>query len=328
VWDKSAIWAGTVENQTNQWATSAVAEAKSIGYWNQLLSEKVIGLDIQSDVTHGFNGRLIGTSMGQQYAYLIAAGHNQRASHRIRSAGASRTGEVYVLIHMRSGEFELETSSHDALLRQGDSVLLSATEAFKFSCPENTSSLVLRFDHRWLKKWIPLANDCIGQRIDGTCGWGQTLSSALWNIEPSEVADWSNPPADVADQVVGLLGLALNPATLSTSKGAILKRMYGIFRSRFGEPLLCPAEVAAEIGISKRYLHQLVASTGSTFTKLLFEVRLKHAQKMLGNPSYRQLSITQIAMACGFNDAGHFTRLFKKTTGLTPSLFRKKTIDR
>lgn len=311
----------------NQWATSTVAESRSIEYWNQLLSEKVIGLDIRSDVTNGFSGRLVGTSLGDQYAYMIAAGHNQRAAHHTRTSTAVRQDEVYVLIHMRSGEFHLQTAGGESVLNRGDAVLLSATEDFQFSCPENTSSLVIRFDQARLKKWIPLADDCIGQAIVGDQAWGQTLSSALWNIEPSEVADWTNSPTDVADQVVGLLGLALHPNSLSTPTSSILRRVNDIVSARFEEPSLCPADVAAQVGISKRYLHQLIASTNTTFSERLREIRLNHAKRMLSNSENRHLSITLIAMYCGFADAGHFARSFKKLVGVTPSAYRRARLN-
>lgn len=312
----------------NNWTTSAVAESTSIDHWNQLLTDNVIGLDIESDVTHGFNGHLLGTSLGNHYAYMIAAMHNQRAAHHTRSSVTSRAEEVYILIHMRDGEFHLATESTDAVLQRGDSVLLSATEAFQFSCPENTSSLVLRFDQPWLKKWIPLADDCIGQPIIGGAGWGQTLSSALWNIEPSEVIDWNNPPGDVADQVAGLLGLALNPNTVSSTGSSILKRINTILRTRFEEPSLSPADVAQEVGISKRYLHQLIANTDTTFSTLLRSLRINHSKKLLANARNQHLSVTQIAMSCGFSDAGHFTRVFKKSVGQTPSLYRREMLER
>lgn len=36
------------------------------------------------------------------------------------------------------------------------------------------------------------------------------------------------------------------------------------------------------------------------------------------------LSITDIALSCGFNDLSYFNRLFKRNKGVTPSNYRKK----
>lgn len=307
----------------NEWTTNAVRRRKAIDYWNELLTEKVIGLDVCSDTSDGFQGRIIAQPLARQHAYMISARHNQRAIHRTDTDTCNE--EVYILIHMRSGEFHLSTPTANTHLKMGDSVLLSATETFQFACPEKTSSLVLRFEQAWLKKWLPVADDCIGQHIDGQRGWGQTLSSALWNIEPSKNSDWSKPPAYLADQVAGLLGLALEPKQQTTSSAcALVRRIVATLRNEFEDPLLNPASVAAQLGISKRYLHQLISRENTTFSQLLLGIRISHACKLLDNDAFKKLSISEIAFNCGFVDSGHFSRLFKKVMRMTPTGYRQK----
>ena len=312
-----------MQNHSNEWSTHEVDRRQAINYWNQLITEKVIGLDISSDQPAGFGGRLSGVSVDQQQAYLISAEHNQRASHQVSRYSTHPAHEIYILVHMRSGEFMLETPSLQTQLQVGDAVLLSATEAFKFCCPTNTSSLVLRFEQAWLKKWLPLADDCLGQYINGSVGWGRTLSSALWNINPADFTESSNPPREILDQVAGLLNLALVPRNVTKRADAIVHRITHCLRNRFDDPTLAPADVAAEIGISKRYLHQLLANSGTTFSQKVLEIRLDHACKLLQNPNNKVLSIAQIAYQCGFRDPGYFTRVFKKYLHRSPRDYRR-----
>ena len=35
------------------------------------------------------------------------------------------------------------------------------------------------------------------------------------------------------------------------------------------------------------------------------------------------MSVTEVALVCGFNDASHFIRLFRKAFGITPKQYRK-----
>lgn len=61
--------------------------------------------------------------------------------------------------------------------------------------------------------------------------------------------------------------------------------------------------------------------TGKTFTKLVNEYRVVHATKLL---SESQMSITDIAYECGFNNFSHFNKLFKEVTGKSASVYRKE----
>lgn len=59
--------------------------------------------------------------------------------------------------------------------------------------------------------------------------------------------------------------------------------------------------------------------TGKTFTKLVNEYRVVHATKLL---TESQMSITDVAYECGFNNFSHFNKLFKEITGKSASKYR------
>ena len=67
-----------------------------------------------------------------------------------------------------------------------------------------------------------------------------------------------------------------------------------------------------------RYLKKV---TGKTFTEVVNEYRIVHASKLLAE---KPTSITDICYESGFNNFSHFNKLFKKTTGKSPSNFRKE----
>lgn len=58
---------------------------------------------------------------------------------------------------------------------------------------------------------------------------------------------------------------------------------------------------------------------GCTFREHLTLIRLRRATDLLKRSSS---DITEIAVACGFSDHAHFTRTFKRATGLTPTGYR------
>ena len=59
--------------------------------------------------------------------------------------------------------------------------------------------------------------------------------------------------------------------------------------------------------------------TGKTFVEYLNDVRIGHASRWLIE---RDLSISEIAYMCGFNNIANFNRIFKKIRGRTPTQYR------
>jgi AraC-like DNA-binding protein len=59
---------------------------------------------------------------------------------------------------------------------------------------------------------------------------------------------------------------------------------------------------------------------GTTYTKFLNKFRISRAAKML---EQQELSITEIAFACGFTNPYHFTRMFNRVMAVSPRTYRK-----
>lgn len=70
--------------------------------------------------------------------------------------------------------------------------------------------------------------------------------------------------------------------------------------------------------------HVFAKNYGMTIGKLIQTVRCDHAKELLRESS---LSITQIALECGFSNRDYFTAIFKKITGYTPTEYRSNPND-
>lgn len=78
------------------------------------------------------------------------------------------------------------------------------------------------------------------------------------------------------------------------------------------------SDAAGFMGLSEPYFSKFFRTiSGMTFSQYLNTVRLEKAIEMLHSRD-RQLSITEIAAACGFDTIRHFNRTFKDLTGMSP----------
>jgi YesN/AraC family two-component response regulator len=79
-------------------------------------------------------------------------------------------------------------------------------------------------------------------------------------------------------------------------------------------------DVANYVYLNSSYLSQLFKKEMSVpFSDYIEEVRIKHAKLLLKETDY---SMNQVAEAVGFSSQNYFTRIFKKSTGLTPIKYR------
>ncbi|MEY4588152.1 MAG: hypothetical protein RL497_228 [Pseudomonadota bacterium] len=86
------------------------------------------------------------------------------------------------------------------------------------------------------------------------------------------------------------------------------------------ENTLLMEQVAQHFGLSLRsFNRRFRAATEQTPLRYLHERRILLAKELLKTSN---LSISEISLRCGYQDFAHFTQLFKKNLGTTPSQYR------
>lgn len=84
--------------------------------------------------------------------------------------------------------------------------------------------------------------------------------------------------------------------------------------------------LAEEFHLNPQYISQLFKNEiGVGFLAYLTNIRIEKAKKLLLSTS---LSVTEISERTGYGDYRVFTKVFKKTEGITPSQFRREFLDK
>jgi AraC-like DNA-binding protein len=79
--------------------------------------------------------------------------------------------------------------------------------------------------------------------------------------------------------------------------------------------------VADSVRMSIRTLQRRLRGAGVTYDRVVQSVRFEIAEHLLQDP---QRKIGDVARTLGYSDPAHFTRAFRRWTGLTPRDFRRR----
>ena len=97
------------------------------------------------------------------------------------------------------------------------------------------------------------------------------------------------------------------------------RRVLDHVAKRYGTPIAVE-DLAEVAGLSASHFSRLFRETiGETPHRFITAYRVEQSQKMLEDATKPLLDV---ALICGFSDQPHFTRVFKKHTGMTPKQFR------
>ena len=94
-----------------------------------------------------------------------------------------------------------------------------------------------------------------------------------------------------------------------------------LIERRYAEPLSL-SSIATSIGVGRGALaHAFRRYRETSVGESIRAVRVARAKALLTT----SMPIAEIALACGFHDQAHFTRVFRRVTGLTPGAYRSKS---
>jgi AraC-like DNA-binding protein len=139
----------------------------------------------------------------------------------------------------------------------------------------------------------------------------------------NQSASWIDIPVSMLD----LPNLASENPTPSHDDGVepsgqeIVSAVKLMLPSYLDERIPTLAEIAEMAGISSRSLQRKLSSAGVSYSDLLDGARFENAAKLLRDTNAK---IIDIAFSSGYTDPAHFTRAFRRFSGVTPREFRGK----
>jgi AraC-like DNA-binding protein len=243
--------------------------------------------------------------------------HRVERSYRdIRCDGADH----YLVLFQVAGQTAMTQLDQAAQLAVGDVALVDvarpATYLSRFSSPE---WLTLRLPRKSVRSHLGF------EPQGGVSRQGSRASRLLFDLIRDADMEAASPSANIYMQfavydLVGALFATSNPRSLVHGSDKLFQRICGVIKDGFSDPDFGPVEVAAEAGVSLRYVHRLLTERGTTCSEFIYSRRLDHAAHLLHRKALLGTGqpLGEIAYACGFRDYAHFARRFRKRFGYSP----------
>jgi AraC-like DNA-binding protein len=231
--------------------------------------------------------------------------------------------EYFYVTVQNIGESIIIQNDRVVNITAGDVVLLDSTRPVTFISPAQDRA-------QWLGLQVPrqtLASHLGFAPQGGACGPRQAQAARLLcqlaldpvgDAEPASASADRFMPLAIYDLLGALFAPPIPPGSRHNDK--LFMRVCSIIKDRFADPGISPCEVAAEAGISLRYLQKLFTVRGSTCSHHICSARLDHAARLIERRALTKTGqpLSDIAYACGFRDYTHFARGFRRRFGTAP----------
>ncbi len=159
-----------------------------------------------------------------------------------------------------------------------------------------------------------------------TCAGGTSVIDMMLQLVAREAGEEIGE--EVAQQM--LVGRPRQPTqkqvlglSAAAQQDPLIRAAVGLMRRFVDEPLRT-GEVARRLQVSARHLRRRFRSvTGSTTAGYYVMLRLSRAHNLL---QQTDLSVTEVAITCGFGSLEHFSRVYRGAFGCAPSRDRRQSI--
>lgn len=120
--------------------------------------------------------------------------------------------------------------------------------------------------------------------------------------------------------------IPLEASIIGTSRNSSATRRAVSYIEAHLHEKISATDVSQQCGLSRYELSRVFKSElNMTFQAFLIDMRMSRAERML---SCTSASVTDIAIAVGFNDLSHFARKFSQVYGSSPAAYRRQCKNR
>jgi AraC-like DNA-binding protein len=237
----------------------------------------------------------------------------------------AKAGDLVALALVTKGVGHVAQLGREVSSDRGGGVLVSGADPISATLRGEGTCVTLAFPRATLQALVPDLGAALVRPIHESNQALRLLIDYLGILEQDDAMDpalaraYATHVRDLAALAIGARGEAREIAIARGAKAARRRAILEAIDANAHAPEASAAAIARKLGISERYLRNILEETGRTFTELLLERRLGLAWRRLNDSRFDYQTISEIAFSTGFSDISYFNRSFRRRFGDTPS---------
>lgn len=316
-----------LEDPVNSWSSEGVPARERHAAWAQTLSDFFLPWTVTSRPTDTVLAHVRQRHL-DDCRYIQCMSGPISGERTYGEIGRTR-GDYFSLLYVVSGMEVLKLEGREIVLPRDHFILWDSERRMEFTVLQPLEKVTLVVPERQMRALLPNAQDYVGVPVANTGGMGRlftdhlrALRREIWQMRGSDLARLRSPTLDLLVRAYASVPCRLRPS----ARAETLRRVREFMSAHLGDSDLTPLKAARANRISIRYLHLLFADESTTAAGWIREQRIARCKQDLANAQLANRSITQIAYDWGFNDVGHFGKVFRRSVGMSPGSFRRQSL--
>jgi AraC-like DNA-binding protein len=295
-------------------------------YWADWIQRQFHGLqsDLYGDTQ--MEGRMTTARAGDVVLTRLEA-NRHRVMRSARVARSDNAVGYLKIVAPFEGCAGVEQQGREAWVTPGEWSIYDTTDTYAVNNPTRVEHLIVMVPKAHLAERGLKIDALMARRLGSHGGISrvtlETMRSA-WRELPGMSEDAARSLGEVITQCVHLSLLELaGRGNAAVQRETLKERIRQHVMRHLGDPALSVDAIAAALNVSRRHLYNAFVDEPDGVAGYVLARRVDACRAAFEDDRLAGKRITEIAMAHGFSNMAHFSRVFRARVGLAPSEFRR-----
>jgi len=314
-----------------QVSTDSVPPAQRTAYWADWVCTELIRAEVQTlTPSDGFKGSIARVALPGVEVCRIQSTQQKVARTPVMAADTEH--EQVLVTVQRRGIGHISQDGRTARLQPGEMALFSTARPYTLGFDAGFEQTLLILPVTQVHHLLGAADALYATTLAPATGPQQLLQGLADTLTQGQQAVPPGPASrHLGQALLHTLAAAVEScrpthAIAPASRGPLgayhRARVHAVINQHLADPHLGIELIAAQVQLSPAHIHRLFETEPATVAATIRLRRLQACQHDLADPNLVHRTVSEIAYSWGFNQAAHFSRLFKQTFGMSPGAWR------